>query len=103
MTDKALAAELARLRNDELIARYDAEAGPRTPPNGDHISLEEILAAHHKASTYNHSEYALDILFDSHRGVDVYHALNREAELGNIVPLLKAEKMNYIVRFRPAN
>ena len=72
-------------------------------PNGDHISFNEILAAYNRACSHNHPEYALDILCDSHRGVDVYHALNREAEKGNIIPTLKDEKMNYIVRFHPAN
>lgn len=91
-------------RVQELLARYDAEAGPRKPPDGTHISLDEILTAYNTALTsYHHSEYALDILCDTHRGVDVYHALRREADAGTIIPTLTDEKMNYIVRFRPAD
>lgn len=76
---------------------------PYRPPNGDHISLTEILAAYDRADqAYGDSSLASDILCDSHRGVDVHHALAREADRRTIIPTLKDEKDNIVVRFRPA-
>lgn len=72
-------------------------------PDGSHIGVDEIMAAYSKARhIYRHPEYALDILCDSHRAVDVYHALRREADAGTIIPVLEDHEKGYIVRYRPA-
>lgn len=87
----------------ELLASYDEQAGPRKPADGSHITREKILWAYHQASrVYHKPEYALDLLCDTHRGVDVYHALRREADAGTIIPMLEDKEMGYIVRYRPA-
>jgi hypothetical protein len=73
-----------------------------TPPNGDHIDLETIIAAYSTAAyAYHHPEYALAMLCNYYRAVDVYHALAREAEAGTIQAELIDPDKGYILSFTP--
>lgn len=89
-----------RTELEALLASYAEQAGPRKPPNGDVVSLEEILAAHERLGLED--DYPpLYRLCERYRAVDVYAALQREADRGTIQPTWIDEDSGYILRYQP--